>query len=67
MTLFWSLALIPTNANLVITWSHNPQSRMRSDLLLLHMALFAGLFNLWLLLLSLVLCLSARVTSVSFD
>jgi len=31
MTLFWSLALIPTDANLVITWSRNPQSRLRSD------------------------------------
>jgi hypothetical protein len=31
MTLFWSLALIPIDANLVITWSHNSQSRLRSD------------------------------------
>jgi len=31
MTFFWSLALIPTIANLVITWSRNPQSRLRSD------------------------------------
>jgi hypothetical protein len=31
MTLFRSLALIPTDANLVITWSRNPQSRLRSD------------------------------------
>ena len=31
MTLFWSLALIPTDAILVITWSRNPQSRLRSD------------------------------------
>jgi hypothetical protein len=31
MTLFRSLALIPTNANLVITLSRNPQSRLRFD------------------------------------
>jgi hypothetical protein len=31
MTFFRSLALIPTVANLVITWSRNPQSRLRSD------------------------------------
>jgi hypothetical protein len=31
MTLFWSLALIPTDVNLVIMWSRNPQSRLRFD------------------------------------
>jgi hypothetical protein len=31
ITLFRSLALIPIDANLVITWSRNPQSRLRSD------------------------------------
>jgi hypothetical protein len=30
--LFRSLALIPTDANLLITWLGNPQSRLRSDL-----------------------------------
>ena len=29
--MFQSLALIPTDVNLVITWSRNPQSRLRSD------------------------------------
>jgi hypothetical protein len=32
MTLFQSLALIPTDVNLMITWSRNPQSRLRFDL-----------------------------------
>jgi hypothetical protein len=32
MIFFWSLALISTDANLVITWSCNPQSRLRLDL-----------------------------------
>ena len=31
MTLFRSLALIPTDTNLMITWSHNPQLRLRSN------------------------------------
>ena len=31
MTLFRSLALILIDVNLVITWSRNPQSRLRSD------------------------------------
>jgi hypothetical protein len=31
ITLYRSLALIPTDANHVITWSRNPQSRLRSD------------------------------------
>jgi hypothetical protein len=31
MTLFQSLALMPTDANLVIMWSRNPQLRLRSD------------------------------------
>ena len=32
MTLYRSLALIPTDAKLLITWSRNPQLRLRSDL-----------------------------------
>ena len=31
MTLFWSLSLISTYTNLMITWSHNSQSRLRYD------------------------------------
>jgi len=32
MTLFRSLALIPTDANFMIMWSRNLQLRLRSDL-----------------------------------
>jgi hypothetical protein len=31
MTVFWSQALIQIDPNLMITWSHNSQSRLRSD------------------------------------